>query len=70
MAMAEKVPWDMAVKLCREIQEENKKKRLTPGAMQCWGCVSFSKGNPGLMCIGKAGCDQVNRRFAQLQALR
>lgn len=62
--MAAPVPWEIALKLCKEIREENSRKKLrflSFQALQCQGCETFSKGDQTKMCIAN-GCNLVNAR--------
>ena len=63
----EKIPDEIALRLCAEIREANRRKRLSLAAMQCWGCVRFSRGNPAKMCLGSKpgnrGCKLINARY-------
>jgi len=64
-AMAAPVPWEIVLKLCEEIREENSRKKLrflSFRALQCQGCETFSKGDPAKMCIAN-GCSLVNARY-------
>ncbi len=64
-AMSDAVPWETALMICAEIRQENRKKKLSfisPQAMQCRGCETFSKGDPKKMCIAN-GCNLVNARY-------
>jgi hypothetical protein len=58
---------EQALRLCAEIREQNRCKRFSAAAMQCWGCVTFSKGDPDKMCLsnkpGNRGCNLVNTRY-------
>jgi hypothetical protein len=61
------IPQDVAVKLCAEIQQKYRGKWYTAAGMQCWGCITFSKGDPDKMCINNQpdyrGCNLVNARY-------
>ena len=63
----EAIPKEEALRLCAEIREENRHKRFSFAAMQCWGCVKFSKGDPAKMCLSSApghrGCNLINARY-------
>jgi hypothetical protein len=64
------IPKEVAYRLCEEIRAENRRKRVSFGAMQCWGCVTFTAGNPDKMCVankpGYRGCSLVNARYEQV----
>jgi hypothetical protein len=61
------IPREKALQLCTEIRQENRHKRYTPAGMMCWGCTTFSKGDPAKMCFSSRpdfrGCYQVNARY-------
>jgi hypothetical protein len=63
------IPKDIAQQLCAEIREANRGK-WGLAALQCWGCVTFSKGDPARMCAANRpdyrGCNRVNARFDRL----
>jgi hypothetical protein len=60
----EKIPREIAIKLCNEIQAENKRKRFSPGRLQCWGCRKYARGDVDKMCLAsEGGCPRVNQRF-------
>jgi hypothetical protein len=59
---------DVAMRLCSEIQSENQKKwLLSYKRMWCWGCRTFTKGQPDKMCFanapGNRGCEQINKKL-------
>jgi len=60
---------DVALRLCREIREENRAKWYRWTAWWCWGCETFCQGDPEKMCFsnhpGYRGCAQVNARHAR-----
>ncbi len=68
------IPRETAERLCTEIRAENQRRRLSPAAMQCWGCVKFSKGDPAKMCFsnkeGNLGCNLVNKRWAEGEGVK
>jgi hypothetical protein len=57
-----------ALKLCEEVRQENRHKWFSAARWQCWGCVSFTRGDLDKMCLrtpaGYNGCTLVNRRHA------
>ena len=61
------VPQDVAFRLCAEIRQQYHGKWYTSAGMQCWGCVTSTKGDPDNMCVssrpGYRGCNLVNARF-------
>lgn len=64
------IPREVALRLCTEIQHENRGKWYTSGGMMCRGCVRFSHGDPAKMCFSSKpdnrGCYQVNARYERL----
>jgi hypothetical protein len=54
---------DLAFRLCSELRKEKGVRLFS----QCWGCLRFSKGDPGKMCFssgrGNRGCRLVNKRY-------
>ena len=48
------IPKDVAWQLCTEIRQEHRGKWYTAAWWQCWGCVTFSKGDPAKMCLSNA----------------
>ena len=63
----EAIPKDVALQIYAEIRQENRRKRLSLAAVQCWGCFKFAKGNPAKMCIfsrlDNRGCNLVNKKY-------
>ncbi len=60
----EEIPREVAIKLCNEIQAENKRKRFPLGRLQCWGCRKYAKGDVEKMCLSsEGGCSLVNKRY-------
>lgn len=63
------IPEDIALQICEEIREKNKKKKFSLAKGQCWGCMKYSnkKGDIKHRCIfGKEdnrGCHLVNKIF-------
>ena len=68
----EAIPRDIAWQLCNRIREENRGKWYSLGWWQCWGCVTFSKGDPEKMCLsnkeGYRGCNLVNKQYDKLNS--
>lgn len=58
------LPMDLAVRLCKEVQDHQPIKIFT----QCWGCVTFSKGDPARMCGEIVACNLVLARYRKLEA--
>jgi len=63
------IPKEVALQLCAEIREENRGKWYGFTHMQCWGCMTYAKGNPAKMCLsnkeGHLGCNLISKRYAQ-----
>ena len=63
------IPKDAALALCAEIRQQYLGKWYTLAGMQCWGCTTFSQGDPAKMCVsndpGYCGCNLVNARYAR-----
>ncbi|HEY4691428.1 MAG TPA: hypothetical protein VIK33_19120 [Anaerolineae bacterium] len=61
------IPHEVAVRLCEEIRRENRGKWLSAARWQCWGCVTFTQGDPAKMCLnnqpGYRGCQLINARY-------
>jgi hypothetical protein len=61
------IPPETAWRLCAEILSEFRGKWWTTAGLQCWGCVTFSKGDLAKMCLnnqpGSRGCKLVNARY-------
>lgn len=58
------LPSDLALRLCREVQDRQLIKIFT----QCWGCVTFSKGDLAKMCGGVVACNLVWAHYHRLKA--
>jgi len=54
---------DVAAQLCNEVQAGQLIKIFT----QCWGCTTFSKGDPAKMCGGIVACNLVLSRYRKQQ---
>ncbi len=58
---------EQALAICDELRIANRGKWFTYQAWWCWGCITFTKGEPDQRCFagkpGNRGCDQVNERF-------
>jgi hypothetical protein len=65
----DEIPRETALKLCREIREENLSRRFGMARIQCWGCTRYAKGDPDKTCLtsqgGNRGCSLVNKRYEQ-----
>ena len=60
---------EAALQLCAEIRKENRGKWYRFARLQCWGCMTYAKGNPDKMCLrspeGYSGCNLINKRYVQ-----
>ena len=63
------VPRDAALRLCEEIRQEGRRKWYTWSAWWCWGCVTFTQGDPAKMCGAIVACPQVVERSARQSKL-
>lgn len=58
---------ELALALCAEVQRENRRRRFSFAAAQCWGCIRFTRGNPDEMKMsdrpGYRGCRLINVRY-------
>jgi len=45
------IPKAIALQLCAEIREENRGKWYRLAHLQCWGCMSFTKGGTLIRCV-------------------
>jgi len=63
----EPIPRETAVALCQSIRDRNIGHRFTFSAMQCGGCIKFTKGDPDKMCWangeGNRGCGLINKEY-------
>ena len=61
------IPRETALRLCGEIREQYRGKWYAIAGLQCWGCATFSKGDPASMCVSSRpdyrGCNLVNARY-------
>ena len=61
------IPEDVATRLCAEISAANRGKWYTFNGLWCWGCVTFTGGDPAKRCFYHPpdfrGCAQVNARY-------
>lgn len=60
-----------ALTICSQLQSENHRKWFTYQAWWCWGCTTFTRGDAAKRCFANApenrGCEQVNRRFDEVE---
>ncbi len=71
-SIANAIPQEIADELCEEIRTQYRGKWWTVAGWQCWGCTTFTKGDPAKRCYGASspdnrGCGQVNQRFDETQ---
>ena len=63
------IPEEVALQICEEVRERNKKKKLSFAKAQCWGCMKYShkKNDIRHRCIfgeeNNIGCHLVNKIF-------
>ncbi len=61
------IPDIVAIKICRDIQENNHTRRVSFAKLQCWGCRIASKNDASKMCLhskpDNRGCQLVTRVF-------
>jgi len=61
---AKEIPPEVAIKLCHEIQAENKRKRFSVWKSACHFCLKNAKGDVAKMCLSsEQGCPQVNKQY-------
>jgi hypothetical protein len=59
------IPQDIAYRLCGDMRAEGKRKWYTWSAWWCWGCVTFTGGDPAKRCGATVACPQVVDRYAR-----
>lgn len=63
------IPEAVALKICHDVQEQNRTRRVSAAKMQCWGCQKASKNDVSKMCLhskpDNRGCQLVNKLFDQ-----
>ncbi len=56
-----------ALAVCEQVRAMNRGKWFTYQTWWCWGCTTFTKGDPAKRCFASTpdnrGCLQVNQRF-------
>ena len=71
MAAGTNIPRETAIKLCGEIQTENKRKgKFSFERLQCWGCLKHANGDVEKMCLANVrggGCNLINKRYNSQQ---
>ena len=67
MSSKGEIPWEEALRICERIRKENEGKVFSLSRWHCWGCITFTKGDPGKMCFsgseGNRGCSLINRAY-------
>jgi len=58
------IPKEVGYRICDEIRQENRRKpfRVMSG-LWCWGCMTFTGGDPEKRCGATVACPQVIKRF-------
>ncbi len=67
------IPEIVAMKICREIQDQNRTRRVSFAKLQCWGCQIAAKNDASKICLrsqpDNRGCQLVtmvfDRQFAE-----
>jgi hypothetical protein len=66
------IPKEVALKLCEQIREKNRRRWYSFYGIWCWFCHRFAKGNPDKLCFSNRpdnrGCHQVNKRYDKVKA--
>jgi hypothetical protein len=61
------IPKEEAYRICDSIRAQYRGKWWTAAGMQCWGCTTFTKGDPEKFCVtsapGYRGCGLVSARY-------
>ena len=63
------IPEEVALQICEEVRELNKKKKFSFTKVQCWGCMKYSQKKNDIRhrCIfseeNNRGCHLVNKIF-------
>lgn len=65
------IPKEVALKLCNEVLETNKRRWYTWSAWQCRGCIKWSRGDTDMLCfnsrLGHRGCSLINSRYDKMR---
>jgi hypothetical protein len=65
MPNSSSIPLEKAIELCKEHRDKHKVRLFS----QCWGCLRFSKEEPGKMCFHNPpenrGCKFINELFEE-----
>ena len=60
------LPKEIAYRICDEIRAENRRKPYTiVSPLWCWGCMTFTGGDPQKRCGATVSCPQVIKRNAR-----
>jgi hypothetical protein len=66
------IPRAAAMQLCTKIRQKHSCKWYSLTGLQCWGCTTFSKGDPAKMCFSSRpdyrGCNLVNTHFDRIMS--
>ncbi len=66
------IPKEVAVKLCQETREENRSRWYSFYSIWCWGCYTFTKGDPDILSFSNRpdnrGCSQINKRYEHFKS--
>ncbi len=69
MVERQAIPEQIALEICEEVREQNKKKKFSFTKGQCWGCMKYSlkKNDIKYRCIfgdeNNRGCQLVNKIY-------
>jgi hypothetical protein len=53
---------ELGYALCETIRAENRRRPLSFSALWCWGCTTFTEGDPDKRCGATYACPQVLER--------
>lgn len=60
------IPQEIAYRICDEIRAENRRKPYKiVSSLWCWGCTTFTGGDPQKRCGATVSCPQVVKRYGQ-----
>ena len=61
------IPGEEAIRICERMMKNSQGKVFSLSRWQCWGCITFTKGDPDKMCFsgseGNRGCSLINSAF-------
>ncbi len=70
-SVQDRIPMEIALKLCAEIRAEADQDWQTHAGRWCWACQEASEGDPAkrgfLRKPGNRGCNLINARYAEMQ---